>query len=125
MNKELLNTITQTITDNYDEIMCSMFGLRIIEDETLLEPGTLLDPSRNWHDDLEMGEELPGTCAVEIKWNGNPDYLTAAVESALRTASAYPGNQILLITGDSNMRGEDTGEIIIKEAEVIASWNRA
>lgn len=125
MNKELLNTIISTITDHYDEVMRYDFGLRIVRDEEPIKAGTLLDHSRSWWDDVEARGDLPGTCAIKIDWNGNPDYLAEAAESALNLVSHYFGDQLLLITGDGFMTGEDNGEVIYRDAEVIASWNRA
>lgn len=56
--------------------------------------------------------ELDGTCALRVSEDN--------VEEMIAKVKAY-GRKIYLIGGDSMEYGYDVGEIIIREAEVIAS----
>mgnify|MGYP000048076851 FL=1 len=55
--------------------------------------------------------ELDGTCALKVSEDN--------IEGAIAKAEAY-GKKFYLIGGDAMEYGYDDGEIIIKEAEVIA-----
>ena len=55
--------------------------------------------------------ELDGTCALKVSEDN--------IEDAITKAEAY-GKKFYLIGGDAMEYGYDDGEIIIKEAEVIA-----
>ena len=58
--------------------------------------------------------ELDGTCAVRF----DPED-ESSIEDALETVKTYSGNNLYIIAGDSMEYGNDEGEIIIRDAEVI------
>lgn len=87
------------------------YGLRVADGMAV---GQTLEPSRVWDDGIETAELLDGTCAVEVK--------TGRVERAVRIARQYIGTQVALIAGHKAQHGEDSGEIIICDAEVLAVW---
>lgn len=66
--------------------------------------------------------ELNGTCAVKF----NPDD-ESSIRAALETVKMYSGKNLYIIAGDSMEYGNDEGEIIIRDAEVIGKekikWN--
>lgn len=71
------------------------------------------DPDSPYYGYYDAGE-LNGTCAVKF----NPDN-EDSIESALEAVKMYSGKNLYIIAGDSIEHGNDDGEIIIREAEVI------
>lgn len=71
------------------------------------------DPESPYYGYYDAGE-LNGTCAVKF----NPDN-EDSIESALEAVKIYSGENLYIIAGDSMEYGNDDGEIIIREAEVI------
>lgn len=55
-----------------------------------------------------------GTCGIQVTADA------ADVERAMRAVSAYSGTQIVLIAGEIGFGGDDTGEVIIRNARVVA-----
>lgn len=66
--------------------------------------------------------ELDGTCAVKF----DPDD-ESSIRAAIDTVKMYSGNNLYIIAGDSMEYGNDDGEIIIRDAEVVGKekikWN--
>lgn len=62
-------------------------------------------------------ETLSGACGVEIT-EANADRIIS------RMSTAYTGDQIILIAGDSAEEGNDIGEIVIKNAVAIHVANK-
>ena len=58
--------------------------------------------------------ELDGTCAVGFEPSDEE-----AIQRALKEVKNYTGKYIYIIGGYECERGNDVGEIIVKEAEVI------
>ena len=71
------------------------------------------DPESPYYGYYDAGE-LDGTCAVKF----NPDN-EDSIESALEAVKMYSGKNFYIIAGDTMEYGNDAGEIIIIEAEVI------
>jgi hypothetical protein len=96
-----------------EELECSYecFGLRVIPEGYTVGSGDILNPSYNWDDGENTGELLAGTSAIELIG----DYSNNLVQ--------YCGAQIALIAGDDAGYGEDCGEILIDNAEVLKTWN--
>lgn len=90
----------EEIKDKYD---FGYIGVRVQEDPFTL--GETLDNSFVWVDGEMTDEELDGTCAVKID------------EAEL--AKRYFGDYVAIIGGDSMEYGQDLGEIIIRNAEVL------
>lgn len=71
----------------------------------MVEAGQVLQPSFVWVDGDITDEQLDGTCGIDI--DSHP-------------ACGYMGECIAVIAGNEVSWGEDVGEIIIKNAEVIS-----
>lgn len=82
------------------------------EDGELIYPA-IEDPESPYYGFYDAGE-LDGTCAVKF----NPDD-ESSIRAALDTVKMYSGKNLYIIAGDSMEYGNDDGEIIIREAEVI------
>ena len=67
--------------------------------------GETLDNSFVWVDGEITDEELNGTCAIRI--------------DDAELAKGYYGDHVAIIGGDSVEYGQDLGEIIIRNAEVL------
>ncbi|SCI35396.1 Uncharacterised protein [uncultured Ruminococcus sp.] len=90
----------EEIKDGYD---FGYIGVRVQEDAFVL--GKTLDNSFVWVDGEITDEELNGTCAIRI--------------DDAELAKGYYGDHVAIIGGDSVEYGQDLGEIIIRNAEVL------
>ncbi len=68
--------------------------------------GEIEHVSHVWEDGEDTGEELDGICCISLNLLN-------------RIACDYPGEHIAIIGGSLESYGEDEGEIIISEAEVL------
>jgi len=105
LTKDIIKTIRETIEANDYELDYTYIGIRIQEQP--FELGALDHNSVVWDDGEETDEELNGACAI------NHTMLDAI-------NCEYVGDHIAIIAGDSVEYGEDAGEIIIADAEVIS-----
>lgn len=97
------------IIDNNDwDIDYGKFGIRIQEQP--FELGVMEHISKVWVDGDETDEELDGVCAIDLN---APD-----AEKALN-GIGYFGSNIALIASNSFVYGQDAGEVILKDAEVL------
>lgn len=78
-------------------------GVRVQENE--FAEGEILDNSFVWVDGEMTDEELDGTCAVKL-------------EDA-ELANGYFGEHVAIIGSNSMEYGQDLGEIILRDAEVM------
>lgn len=97
---------------------------QLFQDPNFDEEGELIypaieNPESPYYGFYDAGE-LDGTCAVKF----NPDD-ESSIWAALDTVKMYSGKNLYIIAGDSMEYGNDDGEIIIKEAEVIEKVRRA
>lgn len=90
------------------------------EDEELIYPA-IEDPESPYYGFYDAGE-LDGACAVKF----DPDDENS-IRAALETVKMYSGKNLYIIAGDLAEYGNDDGEIIIREAEVVGKekikWN--
>ena len=100
---EAIEKIMERIEEIKDEYDFGYIGVRVQEDVFVL--GEMLNNSFAWVDGEMTEEELNGTCAVKID------------EAEL--AKGYFGDHVAIIGGDSAEYGQDLGEIIIRNAEVL------
>lgn len=100
---EAIEKIMERIEEIKDKYDFGYIGVRVQEDPFTL--GETLDNSFVWVDGEMTDEELDGTCAVKID------------EAEL--AKRYFGDYVAIIGGDSMEYGQDLGEIIIRNAEVL------
>lgn len=78
-------------------------GIRV--SESAFAKGEILDNSFVWIDGQMTDEELDGTCAIMLK--------------DARLANSYFGDHVAIIGSDSMEYGQDLGEIILRDAEVL------
>lgn len=97
--KDIMNRINE-IKENAEY---EYIGVRVQENE--FKVGEILDNSFVWVDGEMTDEELDGTCAVKL-------------EDA-QLANSYFGNHVAIIGSDSMEYGQDLGEIILRDAEVL------
>ena len=101
--KEAIKNIMNRIEEIKENAEYEYIGVRVQEKE--FEEGEFLDNSFVWVDGEMTDEELDGTCAVRL-------------EDA-ELANGYFGDHVAII-GSNNMEyGQDLGEIILRDAEVL------
>ena len=103
MKAEAIKNIINRIEEIKDKYNYDFLGVRVQEKE--FTEGEILDNSYVWADGVCTDEELDGTCAVRI-------------EDA-ELAKGYFGDHVAIIAGYYGEYGEDLGEIIVREAEVL------
>ena len=90
----------EEIEDTYDY---TYIGIRVSDSE--FTEGEILDNSFVWIDGEMTDEELNGTCAIMLK--------------DAKLANSYFGDHVAIIGSDSMEYGQDLGEIILSDAEVL------
>lgn len=89
--------------------------------------GTTLNNSRVWSDGEITDEELNGTCALGLSIYDaeDADYELPRIECDLRHLdNQYAGRYIVLLGSNRVKGGEDMGEYIMAQAQVLAVWDR-
>lgn len=82
---------------------CCKAAVRVCPE--MVKVGQILEPSFVWVDGEITDEQLDGTSGIAL--DSNP-------------SCGYMGDCIAIIAGDESAYGEDAGEIIINNAEVIS-----
>ena len=100
---EAIKNIMNRIDEIKENAECEYVGIRVQENE--FTKGEILDNSFVWVDGEMTDEELDGTCAVKL-------------EDA-ELIKGYFGDHIAIIGSDSMEYGQDLGEIILRDAEVL------
>lgn len=101
--REAIERIINRIDEIRENAEYEYIGVRVQESE--FSEGEALDNSFVWVDGKITDEELDGTCAVRL-------------EDA-ELANGYFGDHVAII-GSNNMEyGQDLGEIILRDAEVL------
>lgn len=101
--REAIESIMNRVEEIRENCDYEIIGVRVQENE--FAEGEILDNSFVWIDGEMTDEELDGTCAVKL-------------EDA-ELAKGYFGEHVAIIVGESFTYGEDLGEIIIRDAEVL------
>ncbi len=101
--REAIENIMNRINEIKENAEYEYIGVRVQENE--FKVGEILDNSFVWVDGEMTDEELDGTCAVKL-------------EDA-QLANGYFGNHVAIIGSDSMEYGQDLGEIILRDAEVL------
>ena len=101
--REAIENIMNRIEEIRENSEYEYIGVRVQENE--FTKGEILDNSFVWVDGEITDEELDGTCAVKL-------------EDA-ELAKGYFGDHVAIIGGDYMEYGQDLGEIIIRDAEVL------
>lgn len=101
LTKTMIDTIKAIAAEaNYD-----MVAIRIQPEP--FELGCVGHASHVWIDGEDTGEELNGVCAIRVNMLEN-------------ISGEYFGNHMAVIGGNHYEYGEDAGEVIIEDAQVIA-----
>lgn len=101
--REAIENIIRRVEEINNEYAYDFIGIRVQEKEFTL--GETLDNSFVWIDGECTEEELDGTCAIRL--------------SDSKLANEYFGDHVAVIAGYYGTYGEDLGELIIRDAEVI------
>ena len=102
--EEILNSIEAAKAEyGWDSI-----GIRIQEDIPFTV-GPINHVSRVWIDGEETEEELPGICTISA----------TCIYILCKAATGYIGDHVAIIAGDVVQYGEDLGEVIMSDAEVV------
>ena len=100
---EALKNIIDRIEEIENTYDYGYIGIRVSENE--FTKGEILDNSFVWIDGEMTEEELDGTCAIMLK--------------DANLANSYFGDHVAIIGSDSMEYGQDLGEIILRDAEVL------
>ena len=133
-----MNLIAESIKEILDSSDYEYYGLRM--DSNNYDVGDICDQSHEWFQDEDISEGLPfveelglwdageldGTCVVEIRSDlssqYNWDYNIKDIITALNTVKMYPGEDLILVGGNNSSIGFDDGEIIVRDAVVLAKF---
>lgn len=105
---------TEQIAELIAEDAYEFYGLRITGEA--LPVGEIAPESRVWIDGEITDELLDGTSAVKVT--------ASSIDRAMRMLSIYPGAHLSLLGSFAMTYGEDDGEIVMREAVVLASIAR-
>ncbi len=83
-------------------------GIRIQEDIPFTL-GPIDHVSNVWVDGDDTGEALPGICTISAD----------NIQQLCKDAACYFGNHVAILAGDIAGYGEDSGELILTNAEVV------
>ena len=98
-----INSMIENLHDEYEYV-----GIRTQEEP--FELGEMDHVSHIWVDGDDTGEELGGVSALS---------LTSKTIDWAKLASTYYGDHVAIICGYSASFGDDDGEIIIEDPEVV------
>ena len=100
---EAIKNIIDRIDEIQDAYDYGYIGIRVSDNK--FSEGETLNNSFVWVDGEMTDEELDGTCAIMLK--------------DAKLANAYYGDHVAIIGSDSMEYGQDLGEIILRDAEVL------
>lgn len=105
--------ITSEMLDRLEEVAASsdyyLVGIRC--QEVPFELGEMNHVSHHWEDDEDTGEELPGVCVVDA---GSARRVFGGLFSV-----DYPGEHVAIVASNFGRNGEDYGELVLENPEVI------
>ena len=101
--REAIENIKNRIDEIRENSEYDYIGVRVQESE--FSEGEILDNSFVWVDGKMTDEELDGTCAVKLE--------------DVDLAKGYFGDHVAIIGSNSMEYGQDLGEIILRDAEVL------
>jgi hypothetical protein len=115
-----LNKIQEEVEKNE----YSMIGIR--SDDRIYQVNDLLEKSHDWDFEHDCSSEtlLDGTCALsDHLWmldDITDDEDAQTLETLVKKSAIYGGSHCYLIGGDGYTQGDDSHEVIIHNARVIA-----
>lgn len=108
-------------------------GVRTLTPDEKYAVGDTCRDSYDWDSEWDRSTyetdnpiSLGGTCSIGINWDrdwDDQDELETALNDALKMSDAYEGNRKVIIGGKSQSGGNDPGESIISDAEVLAVYD--
>lgn len=105
--------ITSEMLNRLEEIAANsdyyMVGIRC--QEVPFELGEIDHVSHVWEDGEDTGEELAGVCVIEAG--------SARRVFEGRFAVEYPGDYVAIVASNCGYNGDDYGELVLENAEVI------
>ena len=115
----ILKAVSEAKIDN------DYVGLRVTEDP--LEVGNDVPDSRVWDDGEPTNEKLDGASAIEIDDNANSVLAVLKQAGIIKNprGGGYFGKHVAIIASNQATYGVDQNEIILKTADVIATFVRA
>ena len=115
MNIEQLNEIIE-------ESGFNKIGLRVMTGDKVVAVGEQLENSFVWDDGVCTSDELEGTCALDLEFDGW-EIEESRLNEMLEIAKGYlqSGNeQIVIVGGNDGYEGNDHHEVVIYDAHCIA-----
>lgn len=102
MSAEMVREIKSTVEEMGLDMDYEFIGIRVQEQP--FELGSILHLSHVWDNGEDTGVELGGICVCRLDRLGREQYF---------------GNHAAIICGNEAEYGEDDGELIIRDAEVV------
>lgn len=112
------NLTIDQIRDLIDDCGFAFIGIRRQEPE--FELGPVLHDSMVWVDNEMTDESLNGICALDVDVLERHCNLETSIRAALEQCEIYDGEHVAIIGSDSAEWGEDSGERVMQDAEVVA-----
>lgn len=111
----MTNEIITAVIEKAEARGLGHFGIRA--ESKVLEVGAYLQNSAQFGDTWD-GEELGGTCALRISYDG---FEVEDIDADLASVQAYATDdcKIILIGGTDSYEGTDANEKVIKNAEIL------
>jgi hypothetical protein len=101
------------------------YGLRTSDEPFTV--GKKLGNSRIWFDGMPTEMELEGASTSGVR-SGSEDHIKAALRNQGIGGNGpngyYPGEHVALVRGSGHSMGEDVGEYVIKDPEVVATFRK-
>jgi hypothetical protein len=104
LTNEIIEQVRKIVEDNDTGYEC--IAVRV--QEVPFELGEMSHVSHRWDDGDDTGEELDGVCGTAVN----------AIKANARTT--YYGEHLAVIAGNHYTYGEDAGEVVISDPQVIA-----
>lgn len=97
-----------------------IIAIRAIHGQAAVRAGDILPCSYRWDDGESTGEQMPGTSALYLA-NGMLPVDEAGIARAMRLFREYEAiaEQVVLVTGELVQWGEDSGEVVLRNAVVL------
>lgn len=138
--KEVFDTYDETVDSVFRQVEAALddgdygyYGLRVEDVSTPGEVGDGLASSRVWVDGVPTDEELDGTSVIGLSKASNGDPDRSEIDKAMKMLglsddqglrSGYVGKVVYVVGGTARQYGEDPGEHILRNAEIVAVYTR-
>lgn len=130
-HKKLYGDLQSQIALAKKEDPLADYALRVLPDDMNHSVGEILPESFRWVDGNRTEETLGGTSTIKIRSEKEKDIAEALLNAGLTgdppnklPNGAYRGRKVALVKGESIGGGEDVGESIIPDPEVLYIWEK-